>query len=260
MNACMKNPYQRGLITVAGLVGLGLLATLAAGGLAIAGLAAAGFAWFGLSFTILFSLIFVIAWWMGARQMRQAEVFLASERVLARWTYSDAEWRQLREMTWQEEKGDWKVQLGCLTFLFALTGLLAGGMIGLEEGLLETITNAIAGLLVGGLVGAALGVVVAGGNYWGARRAYADAEPGAAALGINEFYTSGDYFRGDGRSSYIQEARLERGVWTTLHLLTIMPPRPRMPSEEEWIIPVPARCVPQVEAILERLAQSQTDE
>jgi len=254
MQTPIKHPYQRGIITLAWLSAFALLATLAAWALSWFSRAAIALVWISACLLAFFVLSLLIAWVMDARQVRQAQDFLTGQRVLLRWTYSPAEWRMLREAVWQEEKGDWKIQLGCLTLLFALAGLLTGVMIGLEEGWLEALTHGVLGAIAGGLAGGAVGVVVAGGNYRGARQAYADPIPGVVALGVDEVYSDGEYFRGNGRSSYIQAAGLSRQEWTLLELLIIVPPRPRMPSEQHWEIPVPTRYIEQVQEILPRLA------
>ncbi|MBN1146440.1 MAG: hypothetical protein JXA78_04230, partial [Anaerolineales bacterium] len=57
--------------------------------------------------------------------------------------------------------------------------------------------------------------------------------------------------------SYIWEARLKRGSPSTLELLIVVPPRPRMPTEEQWVIPVPPEWEEHVEEILPLLAPYQ---
>lgn len=241
---------------MAGFVGFALLVTLATWGLSVAGYIESAFLWIGFIFFAFFSLMFLIVLILGISQMRRAEAFLESERVLVSWTYSTAEWQQLKETLWQEEKDDWKVQFGCLTFLLALAGLLTGIMPGWEDGLPAVIAHGLVGLLLGGLLGSMFGVLVAGSNYLSARKAYRNPEPGLVALGVNEIYASDDYFKGDGVNSYIREVKLNFGSLTTLEFQLMVPPRPRMPSEEQWIIPVPPQWVERVEEILPVLAQS----
>lgn len=263
MNLCIRHPHQRAMITLAGFVGLALLVTLATWGLSAAGTIDSAIVWIGMIFFAFFGLLLVIIWILGIRQMRRAKAFLESERVLVSWTYSTAEWQQLKETLWQEEKGDWKVQFGCLAFLLGLAGLLTGIMLGWQDGLLAVLTQGLVGLMVGGLAGSTLGVLVAGSNYWSARRAHGNPEPGLVALGVNEIYASDDYFKGDGMNSYIREAKLVRDKTVTLVLELVFPPRPRMPSEEQWSILVPSQWVERVEEVLPVLVtfqESQTVE
>jgi hypothetical protein len=250
MGTRLKNPHQRAILTLVGLVSFSLLTTLAILGFSSAGLANPALLWVSFIFFVVFGLIFIIVWLLGISQMRRARAFLASDRPLVSWTYSAVEWQQLKENLWQEEKGDWKVQWGCLTLLLALAGLLTGIMLGLGNDFLELIVNSLIGLVLGGLFGGAIGALVAGGNYWGARKTYQRSEPGQVAIGPNEIYASDDYFKGDGVISYIQEAKIQRGNPITLELQLVFPPRPRMPIEEQWTIPVPPQWVAQVEEIL----------
>lgn len=250
MNFRIRHPYQRAIITLAGFVGLALLVTLATWGLSAAGTIDFAITWIGMIFLAFFGLLLLVIWILGIRQMRRAKAFLESERVLVSWTYSTAEWQQLKETLWQEEKGDWKVQFGCLTFLLGLAGLLTGIMLGWQEGLLAVLTQGLVGLMVGGLAGSALGVLVAGSNYWSARQAHNNPEPGLVALGVNEIYASDDYFKGDEVNSYIRDVKLTRDKTVTLVLELVFPPRPRMPSEEQWSILVPPQWVERVEEIL----------
>ncbi len=228
-----------------------------------------GLAWFdladpvlgliGLIFTLFFSLFFVIVWLLGRSQVRRIKRFLESDRSLVRWTYSSAEWKQIRESRWQEERGDWKIQFGCLTVLLALAGLLTGVLVGVEEGVLQAVGTGGVGLFIGGLVGGGIALVVAGSNYWSARLAHTQSEPGQIALGVDEIYANGNYFKGDGSSSIIQEAKIQRGNPTTLELQILFPPRPRLDREEQWSIVVPTQWVERVEEVLPILGNSDTD-
>ena len=250
----LKTPYQRALITLTGISIFSLLATLAIWGLSSIDLVNDALAWISAIFFFFFSLILFIVWLLGIREVRRTRKFLESDRPFIRWTYSQAEWDQLRKSLWQEEKGDWKITFGCLTALFALVGVLTGIMVGWEDGFSGIITNGLAGLIFGGLAGIILGFLVAGGNYLGAQQSYRQSKPGQVALGAHEIYANGSYFKGDGQVRYIQKAKLHRGTPTTLELLLIFPPRPRMGTEEEWIVPVPAQWVDRVEELLPQLA------
>lgn len=233
---------------------------LAVWGLAFINLADLAFAWLGFVFSVFFAFLLGVIWLMGLIQMTRARAFLDSDRPLVRWTYSSAEWQQMKETLWQEERGDWKIQWGCLTFLFALVGLLTGVMIGWEDGFLEVLVSGSIGLILGGLAGTTLGILVAGGNYLGARQSYSQTQPGQVALGVNEICASGEYFKSDGEISFIQEGKIQRGNPTTLELLIVFPARPRQPSEEEWRIPVPVKWVDQVDEFLPRLTPNSKPE
>ncbi len=257
MKPHLRNPHERAIVTVAGLAGLSLLVVLAAWGLSTAGLVAQALVWIGVVFFALLTLTLIAVWMLGARQAGRARAFLEGERPLVRWTYTAGEWRQLKETLWAEEKGDWKLQWGCLALLLGAAGLLTGVMIGLDEGGLAVVASGAVGLALGGLAGAVIGGFVAGGNYFGARRAYRRAEPGMVALGVDEVYASDDYFRGDGDDSYIRAAVVRPGRPATLELQLIQPPRPRMPREETWVIPLPEPVIGKVEAILPILARAE---
>ncbi len=73
-------------------------------------------------------------------------------------------------------------------------------------------------------------------------------------MGVNEIYASDDYFKGDGLTSYIRSVKLRRGAQSgaksALELQLVVPPRPRMPTEEQWVIPLPPEWVGRVEEIL----------
>jgi hypothetical protein len=250
MNAPIRNPYWRGMIPMAGLSILFLAITLAMYGLVWIDLAEPWIGLMGLIFTLFFSLIFVIVWLLGRIQVRRIKFFLTSDRPLVRWTYSSAEWEQIKDTLWQEERSDWKIQLGCMAALLSLAGLLTGLLLGAEDGFIQALGSGIIGLLVGSLAGGAIGAVVAGSNYWSSRQAHSWSEPGQIALGLNEIYANDNYFRGNGNSSYIQEVKIHPGNPTTLEIQLVFPPRPRMPSEEQWLILVPSQWVERVEEIL----------
>ncbi len=259
METRFRNPHQRAIVTLAGLVIFALLATLAIGGVSFAGAANPALAWIGFVFFVILALMLTIIWLMGLRQARRARNFLQSDRPLLRWTYSTAEWQLIRETIWQGERGDWKIQWGCLTLLLGLAGMLTGVMLGMEGGILDAITQGLIGLALGSLAGGALGALVAGGNFLGARQAYQREEPGQVALGPNEIYFSDDYFAGDGVNAYIQGIAIHHGGPATLEFQLIFPPRPRMPRQEQWVVPVPSRWVEKVEESLHVLAPDRED-
>lgn len=264
MKAKTRNPYRRGLITTGLLAGAALLAVLASLGLSAAGILNPALVWISLAFLAVFALIWLVIWLLGVQKARRAAAFLASGRPLVRWTYTTAEWQHLKEIAWQEERQDWKVQWGCLAVLLAIAGLLAGGMVGLEDGWVQAWVSAALGAVLGGLAGVMLGALVAGGNTWGALLDRRQPEPAQVALAPDEIYNGRDYFCGNGKSRFIKDVRLQHvpiqdeairdGKTPTLELQLAFPPRPRMPEEEEWSIAVPPRCVGEVETILPRLA------
>ena len=198
----------------------------------------------------------LVAWGQGRRQLGQIKAFLISQRPLLRWRYTPEEWHEIREATWQEQHGDWRVQLGCMTFLFSLVGLLVGGAVGADEGLPEAITYGLTGGLGGLLLGALLGGVIAAGNYLAAWSAYRQTEPGIVALAPHEIYANAQYFRGNGSSTYLKRARLlpaEPGIPPRLLVELKVPPKPRAPRDEEWEIVVPSRLVETVKTIMPQL-------
>ena len=253
MKPRVKNPYQRAIITMANISLFSLISTLIIWGAAYDDNPV--LIWIGLTFSLVFGLILLIVWLLGIRKASRAKDFLKSNRPLVSWIYSQAEWDQIREANWQEEKGDWKIQLGCLTALFALTGILAGAMIGSDDGFSELLLGGLIGLFAGGAIGVIIGGVVAGGNYVGAMLNAGQATPGQVAIGINEIYANDDYFKGNGKISYIKEAVLMPGNPATLDVLIVFPPRPRMPLEENWIIPIPTQYISHIEEILPRLTK-----
>lgn len=257
MQPKLHNPHQRALITMGGLAGLSLLACLLSLGLSAAEIINPALIWISLVFLAFFGLIWLVIWLLGWLQIRRAAEFLASERPLVRWTYSTAEWQQFKEVIWQEERADWKVQLGCITILLAIAGLLTGAMLGWEAGVLQTVGNGLLGTLLGGLAGFLIGALVAGGNYWGARQAYRQAQPGQVALGPGEIYANDAYFKADGVRWFVRGVEIQRGSPARLEFQLEFPPRPRMPLEEQWVIPLPDEWVEDVEKILPLLAPGQ---
>ncbi len=248
-----NDPYRRGLIAPLWLTVLALFGTLVAVGTTVIGLTDAFFLLIAVFFLALFGGITLIVWIWGRAQMRRAAEFLASDRPLVRWKYSTLEWERLKEAVWEEEGGDWKVQLGCLTVLFAITGALTGLLIGANEGVGQAILSGVLGILGGGAIGGVIGAVVAGSQHLAMRRAYLHSEPGEVALGRDEVYALGNYFKGNGTSSYVRRVTLHHdttssSVWLRIEIQ--LPPRPRGASEETWMLPVPPHKIEAVEAVL----------
>ena len=250
METRIRNPHQRAIVTIGLLTIFSFLSTLVIWGLSSTRFANFAMTWICLIFFIFFGSVWVIIWLLGLNQIRKIKEFLESDRPLVSWTYSEAEWKQYKEIVWKGETGDWKIQFGCLTFLLALAGMLTGMLIGLDGGLLEAVRITLIGLLSGGLFGAMLGILVAGGNLWGARQAYRQKEPGQVALGPNEIYANYDYFRGNDRNSFIRDAKINRGNPGTLEVELVVPPRPRASTEQQWSIMIPSQWVERVEEIL----------
>ncbi len=257
MESRIRNPYRSALISLGGLLGLFSLPTLAAAILLMRGTVNQPISvlpFIGAGLFLLFGLAWVIALIAGQVKARQMTAFLRSQRAVVSWSYTDEEWEQIKEARWQEEHADWRVQLGCLTGLFGLVGLLTGLMIGAEEGWTEAITSGFiwgaAWTAAGGLIGG----VIAGGSHLAARLAYRDPVPGLVALAPDEILANGDYFRGDGVRRYIRGARLEPGDPAQL-VIQVWSPKFKGSAEEEWTIAVPRRMRETVEAILPLIAR-----
>jgi hypothetical protein len=258
----LKNPQQPSLLSLGVIIGLLFAPALVMLGLASRDernviLLIPAFIITGL--LVLLSIAWVVSWGLGRWQLGQIRAFLASNRPVLRWRYTPEEWREIREAAWQEERGDWRVQLGCLTFIFSLIGLLVGGAVGADEGLNEAIIYGLSGGLGGLLLGGLLGGAVATGNYLATRSAYRQTEPGIVALAPHEIYANDQYFRGNGSSTYLKQAKLlpaEPDVPPRLLVELKVPSKPRSSSEEEWEIVVPPGRVAAVEAIIPQLNPS----
>jgi len=258
----IPHPYQQGLPALVGLVALTFIVVLVSAIMAALGIWESGVVALSSMPLALFGLILLIVWLNGLAQVRQIEAFLASDRPLIRWTYTPAEWQEIKEVKWQEEKGDWKVQWGCLTILLGLAGLLAGLFIAADdissslftlEAAIELATGALGGAAIGALGGGVIGAVVAGGNYLGARNDYRQPTPGHVALAPKEFYANDGYFKANGNA--ITRVELTRGKPTILTIVTYTS-RVRGPREEEWEIVVPRRLVSEVEAVVPQIVVS----
>jgi hypothetical protein len=257
----IKNPYSAAFPPLWGLVGLSFLSALITVIMVLRDEGNQPVMPFLLVATGLFflsGLTLLITWSLGQIKARQMNAFLHSARPLLRWSYTPEEWRPIRETRWQEEREDWRVQLGCLTLLFGVVGLLTGLLIGAEEGLMEAIEGSMAGTLLGGAVGGLIGGAVAGGNHLAARKAYRQATPEEVALAPHEILANGEYFKGDGTYRYIQRAHLEPGSPPRLVVKT-WSPRLRGSSEEEWVIVVPPRLAEEVAAILPQMVLTRPD-
>ena len=252
----IRNPYRPALITIGGLLILFAVPALATVVVITRGTIAqpaAPFLFVGAGLFLLFSLSWAITWAAGLIKARRMTAFLRSQRALVGWRYTDDEWEQIKEARWQEEHADWKVQLGCLTGLLGLAGLLTGALIGAEEGSAEAIVSGLAWGAAGSVSGGLIGAVIAGGNRLAARRAYRDPVPGLVALAPHEILANDDYFRGDGVNRYIKEAHLEPGDPAQL-LIQVWSPKFRGAAEDEWTLAVPPRMRQAVAAVLPLIA------
>jgi hypothetical protein len=249
----LRNPHHRALTTLSGIASFLLLGTLALWGFYEAGTVDLALLWISLIFLLFFTLLWIIIWALGRYQMYQAKAFLASNRPLVRWVYSAQEWQDLKERIWQDEKQDWKLQWGCLTVLLGLAGSITGGLLGIEDGLFQIMLRTLLGFFWGALGGGLIGALVAGGNYWGARTEYLNPEPGEVALGRQEIFANGNYFKGNGKNKYIQQGKILDGNPMILEFLLVFPPRPRREPEEIWTIPIPDSYIKKVDSTLSAL-------
>jgi hypothetical protein len=251
----IRNPYQQGMVALWGLIGLFSIPVIIA-------LPMVAFGKWGSVILIpvsspflLFCLVQGVVWLMGQTQVKQIQDFLASDRPLLRWTYTQAEWEAIKSGQWEETKGDWKLALGCLTSIFGLVGLLVG-ILGMASGEINPFVSTGVGVILGGLIGG----VVAGGNYLAARREYLQSDPCQVVLAPTEFFYNGQYFRADGDDSRIERVEYKRGNPSQLILGTYYHPWwMRAREEGEWVIIVPRRVEEQVEAVMQSIRVSQED-
>ncbi len=249
-----NDPYRRGWMAPLWLTMLAFLGTLVAWGVSALELTSYIFLVIAVGFLVLFGVTTLIVWVWGQTHIRRATEFLASDRPLVRWKYSTLEWEHLKSAAWEDEGSDWKVQLGCLTVLFAITGLLTGLLIGADEGFGEALLGGVIGVVVGGGIGSVIGAVVAGSNHLMVRKAYAQTEPGEVALGRDEIYALGNYFKGNGTSSYVRRVTLHHDEPARLHVEIQLPPRVRGPVEAAWMLPVPPQVIEAIEEVLPMIA------
>jgi hypothetical protein len=131
--------------------------------------------------------------------------------------------------------------------LFALIGAGVGTPVGADVG--AWLFGLLIGTAIGVFTGTAIGVVIAGTGKWAAMRAWAE-DPGVVALGRREVYANGQYVRAKRRATVIAAARIEDAGHPLLVLDLHMPPRPRMPSIQQWEIVVPPAWVDEVRSFL----------
>jgi hypothetical protein len=252
-----NDPHRRGLIAPLWLTILALLGTFVAWGTSALGMTDAFLLVIAVFFLALFGGITLIVWLWSRAQIQRAAAFLAGDRPLVRWTYSRQEWERLMGAGLAEEGGDWKVQFGCLTVLFGIAGALTGVLIGANESLGRAILGGVLGALGGGAAGGVIGAVVAGSQHLAMLRAYARSTPGEVALGRDEVYAFGNYFKGNGSTSYVRRVTLHNDAPVRLHIEIQLPPRARGPVEAAWMLPVPPQISEMVEEVLPIIAPQQ---
>lgn len=253
MDTKIKHPHRDAFPTLIILTALSVIVTLLGGILAwLRILSIPAVPYIAGSFGLFCGVILVIVWLLGLNQMRRTAAFLASDRVLVRWTYTPEEWDTIRCQRQETTRGDWKLALGCLTVIFAITGALTGVLIGLDDDLGTVLLDGALGLFVGGLIGGILGLAVGGGNALGAWLAYRDLHPEQIALGASEIFANDQYFRSHAPYRYILKAYWDSED-TAFLLYDLWNPKPRGGSEETWSIYVPSRMHAAVEAVLSQI-------
>ncbi|MEI7645450.1 MAG: zinc ribbon domain-containing protein [Chloroflexales bacterium] len=227
---------------------MGALLALLTGTLLTASLMAARGTWspeisYALSFVwLIFSITYVVFWLQIHTNRRRAAEFLASDRPLVRWVYTEEEWLAIREAAWEHARTDWALPLGCLPVLFGMSGLLMGLLVGLEDGSSEAVVGALVGGTLGALAGALFGAMAVAVNAVAARRAYAQAIPAEVALGQAEICYNGHYLR-DGVWARIRRVAVTAGPPPRLVVET-RAPRYRIERGFVGVIDVPPRMIP----------------
>ncbi|MBN1316420.1 MAG: hypothetical protein JXA42_13175 [Anaerolineales bacterium] len=195
---------------------------------------------------LLFLLALVIAWLSGMVQASRIEQFLASDRPVIRWQYTPQEWHEIKEGVWREDRTDWRIQWGCLTFLFGLIGLLVGVLVGAEEGLLEAVSGGLVGAVLGSATGGVIGGAVGIGNYLATKYAYQRNQPGEVALAPDEFYVNDSYFKVGPKDANCR-VELQTGSPSILKIgAQIYKPLLFREWDLEWSVVVPDRMLEQL--------------
>lgn len=145
----IAHPYLEGLIVVGMLCGLFTIVTAVAGALALAGVLMPSWVLVTGIFLAFWGLILLTIWVWGMIKLWQMRNFLGSTRPIIRWWYTPEEWSAIQEEQEREQLEDLMVAPGCLAVLFAIVGVLVGGMIGADEGVAEAVVGGGAGLLIG---------------------------------------------------------------------------------------------------------------
>jgi hypothetical protein len=247
-NQVVRNPYTSPLISLFFLTTLSL--SLPAVGLFM--VFYAGWEWWTLLPACLPFLLLVLAqaitWTSGMLEARKAENFLASSRPILRWTYSPAELKQIADAKWEDEKDDWKLQLFGLTFIFWLVGSLVG-ILGILDGSGDI--NPLAATAGGFIFGLALGIPIAAGSHLALRWEYMHTNP-HAAIGTDELFYNSQYFKADGKGSFIHKAAVVKEGETAKIVIETASKQSFGKSHggQEWEIPIPEAMAGDAEAIL----------
>lgn len=245
----IAHPYREGLFVVAMLCALFAVLTAVAGGLALIGWLTAGWA---------IVLAFLLAWWVlllvliwawGMRKLWQMRAFLRSSRPLIRWWYTPEEWSAIQAAEEPEQREGLLLAPGCLAVLFAIVGVLVGGMLGADTGTAEAVLSGGAGLFIGAAIGGVLGATVAGGNYLAYRWARQHDRQTCVALGATEILYRRSYFRSNEITHFIESVTLPDALPPVL-LIEVWNPKPRGESAETWTIPVPEQMLPPLREVL----------
>lgn len=252
MDDPLPHPYERGMIVIAGLTLLSLIPVLTGVGLIVTGNqgAGTGLIFIGGLLTFIFGLSLGLAWRSGRRQVAQIGEFLASDRVAIRWTYDDALWAVVQDRRWAGQQGDHTMQIGCLAALFAIVGLLTGGLVRADQGLGPLLLGALVGAAAGALIGVVVGGTIAGTDRLATALARRRA-PETVALGRDEVYANGQYFRGDGGATSVRATRIESDGTTVLAVDIEIPARPGTSETETWEIIVPPAVVSDLKDLVE---------
>lgn len=260
MGPRIKNPQIQSIISMSGLLLLFTLTSLILAGLVYySGMdSILPFMFISLGLFAIFFLAFTITWLSGLLQIRQISRFLASNRPLIRWQYTPQEWYDIKESNWEEDKKDWRVQWGCLTFLFGLIGLLVGVLVGAEEGLLEAVTGGLGGAGLGALAGATIGAATAGGYHLGIKYARQRSQPIEVAFAQDEFYANDSYYKVSSRSK-ITQIELESGTPAVLRIEAHVEPGILRARDLEWKVVVPDWQVEELKKVLPALFTIQYD-
>lgn len=198
-----------------------------------------------------FFLVAVISWIRGTLMRQGIYSLLSSQHLLIHWHYTPDEWRDMREVEWQETKSDWQLQWGCMTLLFMLIGVGVGAMLGFENRkILEAVYGGLMGAGGGILFGGTVGGAIAGVNYSLARRNHRQMTPGQVAIGRNAFFANGKYFRSNGVTRYIEKVKLDTASEPPELQIVVYHPRPKGSDTQTWVIVVPPRLAEEVEAII----------
>jgi hypothetical protein len=244
----VRNPNTRSVLSLVFLTALSLMLPPVATLLVFS----AGWDWWIIipaSMPPLFLLaIMAYTWISGMLEARRTENFLSSSRPIIRWTYGPDDWKRIMDAAWEDEKGDWKLQLFGLTFIFWLVGSLVAIM-GVLDGTGDI--NPIAATAGGFLFGLSLGIPIALGSRLAMQWEYKHTNP-MTALGTDEIYYNSQYFKADGRKSFIHKAAVVKEGKTAKLLIETASNISFIERHggQEWEIPIPDSMADDIGAIL----------